>query len=280
MKAEQVVSDLASRRGFLKAAGAFAGLVAGADLVGFDKAFAAPLSTDTVQDILNGAVTAERIAVTFQYTALNTVLAANNAATASSLGGQTNLNNVRIQIQTILDAERYHRDQLATGFNAQALAGASAFYFPAGTFDNLTNYANVAILLETAFVGAYMVGAAEFAQRGAIDAAVIAGQILGIEAEHRVLSRGLLNLTPASELSHERYKFTSLGNLSAGVGGLDPGSAVRALAPFVLGPAYVLPGQTFVSTTTPMPADADINGPNGTGGRTAIKPPFGAISTV
>jgi len=265
------VSDLASRRGFLKAAGAFAGLVAGADLVGFDKAFAAPQSTDTVQDILNGAVTAERIAVTFQYTALNTVLAANNAA---------NLNNVRIQIQTILDAERYHRDQLATGFNAQALAGASAFYFPAGTFDNLTNYANVAILLETAFVGAYMVGAAEFAQRGAIDAAVIAGQILGIEAEHRVLSRGLLNLTPASELSHERYKFTSLGNLSAGVGGLDPGSAVRALAPFVLGPAYVLPGQTFVSTTTPMPADADINGANGTGGRTAIKPPFGAISTV
>jgi len=278
VKAEQVIGELASRRGFLKTAAAFAGAVAGTELIGFDKALGFPASSDKVQDIINAALTAERLAVAFQYTALNTVLATTNTTTSNVLTALgTNLANVRIQIQTILDAERFHRDALI-GLVATTLDSGS-FFFPTGTFDNLTNYANTAVLLEQSFVGAYLVANAELNMMGYYDLAVIAHQFMGIEAEHRVLSRQLLGAVPASEIAQERYVFNSVGN----TGNLANDSAVKTLLPFVTGgtgfSGYTVANGVATAATSGIsePADADINGANGTAGRTSIKPPAGPV---
>jgi len=62
VRVEDVVSELAPRRGFLKLAGGVAGAAAGIQMLGFNKLFAAaPMGSDTVQDIINAARTAEEV---------------------------------------------------------------------------------------------------------------------------------------------------------------------------------------------------------------------------
>jgi hypothetical protein len=134
------------------------------------------------------------------------------------------------------------------------------FYFPTGTFENLTDFLPILLALEEAFVGAYLVAVNEFSLMAAqIEPyrkeqkdpagkpykdselaffAQVASAIQGVESEHRTLARAIpsislgntvfagINLFPADNLNYEQTDgLTSVYNGSK--------SAVAALAPFV-----------------------------------------------
>lgn len=78
------------------------------------------------------------------------------------------------------------------------------FFYPPGTFEDLTTYVNTLLTLETAGVSAYIQASDEFARMGRFDLARLMDRIMGVEAEHRALLREVLDLIPASNLCFER----------------------------------------------------------------------------
>jgi hypothetical protein len=130
------------------------------------------------------------------------------------------------------------------------------FYFPTGTFDNLTNFFPVLLALETAFIAAYMTAVEEFALMIAgtspysqtqsnpaggtfttaelVSFAKICAAILGVEAEHRTLARAIpppptfagTNILPSDNVCYE-----STDSLQTVYNGMT--SAAAALAPFL-----------------------------------------------
>lgn len=187
-------TTLATRRSFLrKAAFGAAGVtgvaaVSAGVLSAFPKtaAHAATLTkatsncTDSVQTILNVAATAEQLAVTF-YT--------NAIANASDLGiSGNNLN----YLTNALVEEQLHENLLLT---AGGKTLTSTFSFPYGedTFDDINKFVTTLDQLETAFESAYLAAIKEFADQNQSGLAQLAGQIVTIEAEHRVIGRSILN---------------------------------------------------------------------------------------
>lgn len=137
-------------------------------------------TTESLQDILNVAQTAEHFAVTFLTAALKN---------ASALGLMANPLFLPT-VEAILAAEITHV-QLLTAAGAQPLT--DTFYVPDPKL--LSDTASFFGALETAdtiFVGAYLAAIREFAEMNQPYLAKIAGQIMGIEAEHRVLARTAL----------------------------------------------------------------------------------------
>ena len=78
------------------------------------------------------------------------------------------------------------------------------FFYPPGTFEDLTTFVNTLLTLETAGVSAYIQASAEFAKMGRLDLSRLMDQIMGVEAEHRALLREVLDLIPAANLCFER----------------------------------------------------------------------------
>lgn len=78
------------------------------------------------------------------------------------------------------------------------------FFYPPGTFEDLTIYVNTLLTLETAGVSAYIQASDEFARMGRFDLSRLMDQIMGVEAEHRALLREVLDLIPAANLCFER----------------------------------------------------------------------------
>jgi len=70
-----------------------------------------------------------------------------------------------------------------------AAPATTQFFFPDGAFNNLAIFLGVLDTLENVFIGAYLAAARRFAELGQPLLAEIAGQIMGVEAEHRVLGR-------------------------------------------------------------------------------------------
>jgi len=213
-----------NRRRFLTGLGA-AGAVAGTAMVtgcGSTMTVGAqtPTSnTDTAVQIFTAALIAEDLAITMYYNALiGGVIQDPNLSgtggTAVNVTANGSLANVGY-LRGALAEEISHANLLRSVLNISASSGdpVQTFYFPTGTFDNLTNFFPIIIALETAFIAAYMTAVEEFAlmlgdvtpysgtqisaagttyaKTDLASFAKISAAILGVEAEHRTLARAI-----------------------------------------------------------------------------------------
>ncbi len=210
-------SQANSRRNFLKVA-----LAAGAGAALASKALnviPAHAATDDLPTIINVALVAEQLAVTFQTNALL------NAATIGLKPDEVTT------IQAVLATEALHIRYLqaygaAPAYGTQQF---TQFSFPAGTFSSRKGYANTAIFLETAFVTAYMAAVRDFAADARADLAGLAYQIGAVEAEHRALSRSVGGYAPYADLA---FELNLIPNVATAATVLGSGSPVGSfLAP-------------------------------------------------
>lgn len=202
-------------------------------------------AADAIQDILDTALTAERLAITFYYTALTTPAVLRDSRLAGPSADPDNPGqppggnpaNVK-DLRAALDAEVKHAAALIA---AGARSRYSRFYFPVATFDTLgaSSRPNTVLgrldILETATVGAYAAAARQFMLLGRPDLAPIVAAIMGVEAEHRVLGRLIAGADPVRSLATE---LTPIGTVA---------DAARALRPFVTGQE----GEGFAGQPTP-----------------------------
>lgn len=257
MNTYEWVAAAATRRRFLQSTAALgAGLaVAGLAPAGVDSA-APPAATchEGIQDILNTALTAERLATTFYYTGLTSAAilrddrVAGSSANPNAVAGNGNLANVAF-LQAALDQEQKHASLLAA---AGAVSPYTHFYFPAATFDRLgfTSHAGTYLWvldhLETAFIGAYMAAVKRFALLERPDLALVALRIMGVECQHRALYRVISGDDPADNITLEVADFDCVGG------------AGTALAPFLTGHGFDGPTTPAVALPTATQTAAAI----------------------
>jgi len=211
----------------------------------------------------------------------------NAAAVAEALASTMYYNIVKSAIYTDLGGNAPDQAYLVAGFeqeldhyNALVSLGATPvatgmkFYFPPKMFTDRQTTVNTLVTLEDAFIAAYLIGIRDFSSNGS---KVIAGQILGVESEHRVLARVVANdlglsytqgLSGAQEsvsapshtannLAYERTFMAALPNISAVVTALQPFlSAAKGYvaAPTAFGgPHFALSGVAAVSLDDSSP---------------------------
>jgi hypothetical protein len=155
-----------------------------------------------VRNILNIAVTAEMLGVTFYKRVLMN-------ANALDLGP-----NARRDIQAALIEEQLHQNFLMQQ-GAKPLT--KMFSFPQGrnTFLDFNAFFQTQQLLESAFVAAYLAAVKEFAMLGRPDLAQIASQIGGVEAEHRAIGRVIAAKAPANNLAFEQIMLKRVADAPA-----------------------------------------------------------------
>jgi hypothetical protein len=240
---------------------------------------AAAAATDTAANILTAALIAESLAITTYYTALTStgvITDSNLAGTGGTALNVTNGSQINVAyLQGALLEEVAHAQLLRsllglpTNGSGDAAAGIpQTFYYPTGTFSTLAGFVPILLALETAFIGAYMTAVEEFSSMAAayngfsatqtdpssstkanlpqsslILYAKVASAILGVEAEHRALVRGIpnvtiaapnyagLNLIPANNVNYEITD--GLTGLITSVSGSTTTTAAAALTPFI-----------------------------------------------
>jgi hypothetical protein len=226
-KAREARSAGRSRRDFFattaKLAGATALGAAGIDLMQPIAARAATTSmpsSDTAQEILNIACTAESLAICFYYAALqrpDTLPLVNNTAN-------------RNYFQAALSQETEHL------FYLQDLGGmtlATKFYFPDNMFIDEGIFFKTASTLEDYFISAYLAAALDFSgvyssgfttPSPKLIGSVV--QIVGVECEHRALLNVAANVSPPNNRIAETALLTSVSAAVAPLTGfITPGTA-------------------------------------------------------
>ena len=222
-KAREAHAQGESRRSFFartaKLAGATALGAAGVNLLQpmAARAATATASSDTVQDILNIACTAEALAITFYHKALQ------NTAQLPNVNSAAN----RSYFQAALVQESEHFMFLhANGGHTLA----SQFYFPADMFNKESVFFPTASTLEDYFISAYIAAALDFS--GAYSSGIttasptligVAVQIAGVESEHRALLNVAANINPPNNRIIESALLQSVSD------------AVAPLTPFLQG---------------------------------------------
>ncbi len=202
----------------------------------------------TVQEVVDTLLVAEQLMSTFYYAALTT----SRLMRSPALGGSSanpnnpglppdgNPRNVRF-LQAALDAEVKHA---AAAASAAAMGGRAGFYFPATAFDRLgspseaTSFLGLLDTLETMCVGVYIAAARQFLRVGRPDLARVATQIMGVEAEHRMLGRVIGAARPANNLTLQRAPYASVGD------------ADEMLRPFLTGRGFAARDTTAVAVPT------------------------------
>lgn len=203
--------------------------------------------TESVQQIVNTALTAERLAMTFYYTGLTTRAIVATQALAGLAGNpnavSANGNPAHVTyLQAALDQEQQHARLLE---DLGATSPAKAFHFPVTTFKSLGYTSHTGTFLwvldhlETAFIGAYAAAAQRLGELGQVDLAIHALRIMGVECEHRALYRVLSADDPADNLTLEVASFGCVANAGA------------ALAPFVTGQGFPHGATTAIAVPTP-----------------------------
>ena len=144
-----------------------------------------------IQNILNIAVTAEMLGVTFYKRVL---MNADNL----DLGP-----NARRDIQAALIEEQLHQKFLMQQ-GAKPLTSMFSFPFGRNTFLDFNAFFKTQQLLESTFIAAYLAATKEFGMMGRGDLAQIASQIGGVEAEHRVIGRVIAAKAPANNVGFEQ----------------------------------------------------------------------------
>lgn len=154
------------------------------------------------QTIIDAAATAEALASVMYDNIITT------SPTYAALGGS------HADDQNYLAAGR---EQEAIHYMTLTAAGAKAattdFFFPNGMFTDsgFTTTVNTLVTLEDAFIAAYLIGVRDLSSDALKE---LAGQILGIECEHRVLARIIaadLNLAGTTGLSGSSEPSTGAG---------------------------------------------------------------------
>ncbi|MEZ4863664.1 MAG: ferritin-like domain-containing protein [Caldilineaceae bacterium] len=180
---------------------------------------------ETLAVIVDTAAIAEALAVTFYYHAIQSDLFAHLSAPQ------------QWYLQAALDEERHHlvmlREQGAT-------LPPDHFFFPADLFTDLAALLALLDTLENAFISAYLAAIPRLQALGEPLLAEIAGQILGVECEHRALGRVLAN----AQLPHNRCMTPAFYHCI--------GEAATALQPFVTGDATL-------TQSKPRPTELEID---------------------
>jgi Ferritin-like domain len=159
-------------------------------------------AAEPVQTMLNVAITAEQLAVTFYTQAL---------AHADRIGfGEA----ARLDIAAALVEEQIHEQFLAKQ-KAKALTSKFSFPFGRQTFERMDAFIKVQQQLETLFVAAYIAAAREFAVLKRPDLVQIAMQIGTVEAEHRALGRAIGGLRPADNHAFSPALLKRVGDAAA-----------------------------------------------------------------
>jgi hypothetical protein len=216
---------------------------------------AAPAGADSVQMIFTGALIAEDLATTFYYHGLTgeviqDLTLAGPQGSATDVSGS--LGNVGY-LRAALAEEIAHADLMRQLIGRAGTAGAAGdpvqtFYFPAGSFDDITTFLSTLDALESAFIGAYLAAVRELSSMAARLAPLdspqldpsgnaytpaqlvyfteVAAAIMGVEAEHRAMGRVIGKVIPATDLCYEQR--AGVHNVYSATG-----SAVAALQPFV-----------------------------------------------
>jgi hypothetical protein len=224
VKAGEAVRAGQSRRSFFantaKLAGATALGAAGAGLLQPIAARAATMAasgntqnTDTAQQILDIAATAEALAVTFYYYALQ-------AGTAlGSVNNSANQNYFQAAVIQEYDHLLYLR-------RLGAAVPQRHFYFPHNMFKDEAVFFATAEVLESYFISAYLAAALDFSGAASSNITTAAPaylgfavQVLGVECEHRALLRVAKGVNPPNNLIIETALLTSVAEA---VGPLTP----------------------------------------------------------
>ncbi|MFN8474988.1 MAG: ferritin-like domain-containing protein [Anaerolineae bacterium] len=152
--------------------------------------------------IFNIAATAEALGITFYYAGIQGGFFHSLPATR------------QWYLQAALDEERHHLDYLKQNGAAPA---ATTFYFPQNAFDDLPTFLLILDTLENVFIGAYLAATQRLAQLGQPLLAQTVGQILGVEAEHRILGRIIAEKDPPNDLCMEVARYNCLGDAEAAI---------------------------------------------------------------
>ncbi len=211
---------------------------------------------DTVEEVVDTLLVAEQLMMTFYYTALTSPPVMHDHRLGGPSADPNNPGlppggmprNVRF-LQAALDAEVKHA---AAARSAAATGGRPGFYFPTATFARLGSSAEegsflgVLDTLETMCVGIYIAAARQFLRVGRPDLARVAIQIMGVEAEHRMLGRAIGAARPANNLTLEPAPYTAVGGAS------------EVVRPFVTGRGFPAGKPTAVAVPTAAQANRVI----------------------
>jgi Ferritin-like domain len=230
-----------------------AGLLSGALLAGCGgsgSGTSSASSSESDQSILGAAKIAEALAVTM-YTGLI------NGPIFATLPSNDKTYFVAAQSE-----EMFHYNLLKSvtgGSDAQL-----NYYFPTGMFTNPQTTFNTLVTLEEAFIAAYLDGVKSLSTPAL---RVIAAQIMGVEAEHRVLARdaaGDLNLTTTTGLAGTAEPVNPPNNTvyESTYGVTTISVAVTALTPFLSPSASFTVKGTFNPAFVPNGAGLFNNPPS------------------
>ncbi len=161
--------------------------------------------SESIQEIINIAITAEALAVTLL-----------GGAVASAEADNYNEQIPELVIDVLKAAraeEQFHYDYLAAA-GATPLTTTFTIPDPALLSDVETLFGTL-VQLETAFVGAYMAAARRFAELDQPELVKIAVQTAGVEGEHRVLANYVLGERPANNFAFYPNLFETVGDAAA-----------------------------------------------------------------
>lgn len=231
------MNDNLSRRSFLKGSAVLGGItaVSFSQLFGFSQVFGQS-DGDDVETILNLAATAETLACTHYWAALTS-------------GGMTLDEGIAAYFRAALDSELQHLEFLNANGGVSLV---SEFFTPVGVYSDLSMFASVSEVAETAFIAAYLAATRRTAELGNPLFAATAAQVGGVEAQHLALVRQIGGSLP----NHVSLMRTLFFNVS---------DAVPSLQPFLEG------GNGFEGPTAYPGADT-IRSVIGSGGVEAVQP--------
>jgi hypothetical protein len=203
-------TSVETRRGLLRRAAAASAIAGAAGLMDpLGSAFAASRrhGGDSAKTVGTIAVTAEALAVTF----LTQVLSRPPADTPANVANVIKAAD--------LEEYRHYRFLRDAGFKPLT----TTFYLPDALFGpGVKDVAAVIEVAEELFVNAYLIGITTFAGAGNAKLARYAGEILGVEAEHRALARFVQGKLP-NDRAYEAFKFHRMADIvkqleGAGIG--------------------------------------------------------------
>jgi len=222
-KAQESLSVPNGRRKFFERSAAIAGLsalgAAGSSLLpkiamaSTTRATTKAMNNDTLKGIIDLAATAESLAVTFYYNALQ------NPTGLPDVNSSANQN----YFQAALTQEFEHLNALKS-LGAEPVT--TQFYFPSGMFTDESVFFPTAILLEEYFISAYLAAALDFS--GAVSSGIttaipyalgFAVQVMGVECEHKALLGVAANHNPPNFRVFEK---ALLKSVNAAAGPLEP----------------------------------------------------------
>lgn len=206
---------------------------------------------ESVQDVINVAITAEALAVS---------LLGGAVSAARSGGYGENFPEYLIDILNASRAEeQFHYDYLEA---AGAVPLTTTFTIPdPALLTSRTTLFETLVQLETAFVAAYMAGGKRFAELGQTELVKISMQTTLVEAEHRVLANYALGNRPANDFGFYPALFDTLGDAAQALQDLGfiggDGAQVMYPGPGAIEAGDVMNktpgGKSVVCTTTPPP---------------------------